>query len=47
LVHSIDVCKDGSKFVAGLGDYSIAVFDLKSKNKSHTLEGHSGIVAQV
>jgi len=47
LVHSIDVCKDGSQFVAGLGDMTAAVFDLKTRKRTHLLEGHTGAVSQV
>ena len=47
MVHSMDISQDGSQMAVGLGDSNIAIFDVTTHVRTHTLEGHSSLVSQV
>jgi len=46
-VYCLDISQDDRKLVAGLGDCTIAIFDLNAKRKTHILESHTASVSQV
>jgi WD40 repeat protein len=47
MVYSMDVSPDGSQLAVGLGDANVAIFDVATHVRTHTLEGHSSFVSQV
>jgi len=46
-VHSIDLSPNGKTLAAGLGDSTVALFDLDKRHQISTLESHSASVVQV